>query len=145
MDLFHTIALHVLLDEEKKQYSPVFSYQIFFEVFSKKKYSIKEKYLFVKKTLENIFLTEAMKNEFLELFQKIQQKFLTIQRFIYQIKYKTAQIVVENDLSLNPISEKDKNVIVIYQNHNKYLFVIRDMIQMIEKYITHSQFFFPLL
>jgi len=142
MDLFHTIALHISLHDETKQCSPLFSYHIFFQVFSQKKYSIKEKYLFVKKTLENIFLTEAMKDEFLEVFQKIQQKFLSIQRFVYRIKYKRAQIVVENDLSLNPISEKDKNVMVIYQNNNKYLFVIRDMIQLIEKYITHSQYFF---
>jgi hypothetical protein len=141
MDLFHTVALQVSLDETKK-YSSLFSYHIFFQFFSQNKYTIKEKYLFVKKTLENIFLTEAMKDEFLEVFQKIQQKFLTIQRFVYQINYKRAQIVVENDLSLNAISEKDKNVIVIYQNNNKYLFVIRDMIQLIEKYITHSHYFF---
>lgn len=142
MNTFHKISLNICEQMKDNVNTPL--YKIFFEIFaSKKKYSIQEKYFFLKrKIIENIFLNEIMKDEFLELFQKIQQKFLCIQRFIFTIKYKKAKIVVENDLSLNPISENDKNVIVIYQNNNKYLFNIRDIIQLIEKSITHSEYFF---
>lgn len=142
MNIFHKIALNICEQMKDNVNTPL--YKIFFEIFvSQKKSSIQEKYFFLqRKLVENIFLSEIMKDEFLELFRKIQQKFLCIQRFIFMIKYKKAKIVVENDLSLNPISEKDKNVIIIYQNNNKYLFNIRDIIQLIEKSITHSEFFF---
>ena len=117
-------------------------YKILFDMFIEKKYSIHEKYLCLNEQLSNIFLTEKMKDEFLGIFGKFQKTYLAINKFNYIIRHKKSVIVVENDLSLNPISEKDKNIIVIYQDNNKYLFHIRDIIKLINNCIGHSNDFF---
>lgn len=118
-------------------------YIIFFNIFTLKKYSIKEKYLLLDHFLNrNMFFTKEMHKEILNIFQEIQQKYLNLQHFIYMIKYKKSKIVIKTDLSLNPISENDKNVICIYQNHHRYLFNIRELIQLVNTSLIHSEYFF---
>jgi hypothetical protein len=83
-----------------------------------------------------------MRKELFEIFQQTQKKYLILQRFIFIVKYKCAKTVVNTDLCLNPITEKDKHIIGIYQNHRKYLFDIRELIQLVNKALIHSEYFF---
>jgi hypothetical protein len=146
MNLFHQIAFNIIqkkIDElENNSNLSIYIYKFFFDFFSQKKYTIHEKYAFLNKTCANIFLTESMKDDFFQLFQDIQKKYLTLQRFIFIVKYKSSKIVVTTDLCLNPITETNKNVIGIYQNHRRYLFDIRELIKLVNKALIHSEYFF---
>jgi len=152
MNLFHVISSHYFHQIEKQ--SSFFSFpdsfphslhQVFFDIFAiQKKYSVKKKFALLEKTLSNIFLNEEKKEEFLTVFQRIQKIYWVLGRFVHLVKYKKSKIIVENDLSLNPISEKDKNIFVLYQKHCRYLFHIRELIHLINTSITHSQHFFTL-
>jgi hypothetical protein len=120
-----------------------FLLDIFFDIFiEKKKYSVKEKYKFLENTLINIFLSLDCKKEFLNTFSQIQKHYFALLRFKFLLFFKKSKIVVENDLSLNPISEKDKFVLVIFQKNKKYLFHTRDLLHLINSAIGHSDFFF---
>lgn len=120
-----------------------FILDIFFDMFiEKKKYSIKEKYKFLENTLNNIFLTKDLKNVFLNTFSQIQKIYFALLRFKFMLLLKKSKIIVETDLSLNPIVEKDKFVMVIFQKNKKYLFHTRDLLHIINSSIGHSDFFF---
>jgi hypothetical protein len=117
---------------------------LFFEIFINKKYSVKEKYIFLNNSLNNIFLSNTCKNEIFTIFSKIQKIFFSLLRFKYLLLFKKSKLVVENDLSLNPIRENEKYIIVILQGINKYIFHIRDLLQIINSSIGRSEYFFSI-
>ena len=141
MHIFHKITDHYF---DTNQHScDIKIYKIFFNVFALKKYSIKEKFILLDHFLNrNMFLTKVMHEELLTIFGNIQKKYLVLQRFIFFIKYKKSKIVIHSDLSLNTISENDKNVICIYQNNHRYLFHMRELIQLVNTSLIHSEYFF---
>ena len=139
---FEFIKKHLDLEKEKNHFQFFSLLTLFFNAFFRKPYSIKEKYIFLGNWYNNIFLTPECKMEFLTFFSKIQKTYFAFLRFKFRILLKKSKLIVENDLSLNPISEKDKLVIVIQQKLNKYLFHIRDLLNIIHSSIGHSDFFF---
>jgi len=139
MHLFHIIC-NKTFDKLNDENNNVF--KTFFNINANKIYTTKEKYIMIENVLSNNFFTDEKKDEFLTLFQKIQKTYLSMKKLIFLIKFNKTKIMVENDLSLNPISDKDKNVITIYQNNSKYLFNIRELIQIIDKNLLHSEYFF---
>jgi len=102
----------------------------------------KNKFDFFYKSCNNIFLTDALKEQFLDLYCKIQKTYTVLRRFAYTWKYKKAKIVVHTDMGLNEIKENDKNIICIYQNNSKYLFHIHDIIKIMNTNLTNSHVFF---
>ena len=140
MYIFHQIIDHYFRKLDKG--SEIHFYKIFFDIFQQKKYSIKEKYVVLEKCMENDFLNEERKNQFLCVFQEIQHIYFSIERFAYIVKYQRAKIIVDNDLEMNVISEKNKYVIGMYQEGGKYLFHIRDVIHLVNHAIGHSNRFF---
>jgi hypothetical protein len=130
-------------EEKEKKSQKFFLFQIFFDLFiQKKEYSVKEKYLLIKNIITNIFLTKEDKEDFLTIFYFIQKSYFALVRFKFLLLFKKSKKIVENDLSLNPISEKDKDVLIIFQNKNKYLFQIRDLLHLITNCLGHSSNFF---
>lgn len=107
-------------------------------------YSIKNKFLFYKKTIENFLLKNNQEKKilFLDYFYKIQKIYLILNRFIYNYKYKKAKIVVNNDFCLNLLNIDDKNIICIFHNNSKYLFHISELIKIIETALTNTSYFF---
>jgi hypothetical protein len=99
--------------------------------------SIKIKYNFIKKTLDNIFLDDNLKNLFLQYIQKIQRIFFSLNRLIYVYKFKKSTIVVKEDLYLNPIEPDAKNSIIIFQDNSRYLFILSDIIKFILYFSIH--------
>ena len=82
------------------------------------------------------------KEEFIEYFYKVQKTYNVFNRFVYNYKYKKAQIVVNTDMGLNEINENDKNVMCIFHNNSKYLFLINDLIKIFNSSLTNSYMFF---
>ena len=115
---------------------------IYFLFISKREYSIQNKFIFFNNQINNIFLTEEQKEEFINIFCKIQKTYFALSKFAYVYKYKTTKVVVDFDLCLNPIDINNKNSICLLQEKNKYYFRINDLINIIDTALSNSPMFF---
>ena len=100
----------------------------------------KQYYEFVNHFL--IINSEQDKEDFKATFSKAQRIYNILNRFAYNYKFKKAKIVVNTDMCLNELNEGDKNVISIIQNNSKYLFNVKDLINIISSSLTSSNSFF---
>jgi len=117
------------------------SFKLLFNSILNKKITIKDKFIFLKESLEN-FLIKNKQEEFIKYFYKIQKTYNALNRFAYNYKYKKAQLVVNTDMCLNEININNKDVICIFHNNSKYLFIINDLIKIINSSLTNSYMFF---
>lgn len=117
-------------------------HKINFFIFLQKDYSSKNKFIFLKETIENIFYTEEIREKFLDYFNKIQKTYNAFSRLAFLYKYKKARIMVNTDLIMNEIKENDKYVFCLLQNSYKYFFKIHELIKIIENSIANSCHFF---
>lgn len=93
--------------------------------------------------LENRFYNDKLKNDFLDLFCKIQNIYHKFSKLAFIYKNKKTKIIVNYDLFMNDLYENTYNVITIIQNNNKYLFNITDIIKIIKNAICNTSYFFP--
>jgi hypothetical protein len=100
------------------------------------------KFVFLQEGLNMFIIKDKKEDELLFFFYKIQKVYHTLNRFIYNYKYKRAKIVVNTDMELNEIKENDKNIITIYQEKAKYLFKIYDLLKIINISLSNSHLFF---
>jgi hypothetical protein len=108
-----------------------------------KNLNIQNKYKKLSETLEGFLLVDKQKQEeFIDYFCKIQKTYNTLNRFVYNYKYKKTKIVVNTDMGLNELNENDKNVISIIDNNSKYLFHVNDLIKIVNTSLTNSYLFF---
>lgn len=119
-----------------------FCYFYFSRLNLKSGYDYKIKFKLFKEILENIFLTETLKTNIINIFCKLQRVFFSLSKFTYIWKYKRATIKVNDDLSLNTIDITKKNIFVLFQDNSKYLFVSNDLINIINKNLSNSPGFF---
>ena len=108
-----------------------------------KNINVQNKYKKLSEALDGFLLNDKQKQEeFIDYFYKIQKTYNTLNRFVYNYKYKKTKIVVNTDMGLNELSENDKNVISIIDNNSKYLFHVNDLIKIINTSLTNSYLFF---
>lgn len=110
-----------------------------------KKYDIvQSKFKTLDNVLENICFSKEYKEKYFQMFSKVQKIYFSLLRFSYICKYKKSKIQVDSDLSLNPIDlvKNNKNVFVLFQNNFRYVFLINELIHIIETAISNSPFFF---
>jgi len=101
-------------------------------------YSVQSKLLYFKKTIDNQFLNESTRTQFINHFCKIQQKYWILNKLVYNYKWKKAKYQNQTDLILNPINKSQHNVITILHNNNKYLFTVSDLKKIIEGALCNS-------
>jgi hypothetical protein len=94
------------------------------------------------KILDNDFISKELKEKILDAFSNAQRHYFSLNRFLNIYKYKRFPIVVTNDLSLNPLHLGDCQTMVILQNKSLYLFLLRDLITIIENAICNAPNFF---
>lgn len=104
--------------------------------------SKRNKFSHLDDALNNIFLTEAQKETYVNHFCRFQKTLFALSRFAYIYRFKKSKTVVTQDLGMNPIDMSKKDTISIIQNKNKYLFRINDLINVIETSITNSYLLF---
>jgi hypothetical protein len=92
--------------------------------------------------LYNDFVPKQLKEKLLDVFSKAQRHYLSLNRFLNIYKHKRFPTVVTNDLSLNPLRPEDPQTVVILQNKSLYLFLLRDLITIIENALCNSPYFF---
>lgn len=105
----------------------------------------KNKFEYVQEAIFNnfyLFEKQQEKNKCFSLFCKIQQIYHILNKFIISYKVKKSKLIVDTDLQLNQITEKDKNVISIYHINSKYLFRIEDLLKIIYMSLTNNSSFF---
>jgi len=103
---------------------------------------IKNRLKILKELDDNIFINESLKLQLQEIFCKIQKTYYSFSKLAYIWRYKTSKILVDNDLSLNPIDINKKNVFVLFQNNSRYLFTTNDLINIINTNLSNSPNFF---
>jgi hypothetical protein len=101
-------------------------------------YSIQSKFSYFKKTIDNCFLNEYTRTEFINRFCKIQRCYWALNKAAYNYKWRKAPYRVNSDLFLNPISETQHNVFTLMHNNNKYLFTALDLKNIIEGALCNS-------
>jgi len=108
----------------------------------KKNYSIKIKYHFLREILTNKFLTEQQIELFINSFYRIQRCNFGFQKLAYQFKFNKAEFAQKNDLCMNDIDTSKKNNITILHNDKKYIFIISDLINLVNMALLNSSNFF---
>jgi len=116
--------------------------KLVFSILLNKQITVKNKFNFFNDTLKGFPIKNILEKEFIEYFCKIQKIYNILNRFAYNYKYKKAKIIVNNDMCLNELDIKNKNVICILHNNSKYLFHINDLIKIINSALTNSDSFF---
>jgi len=108
-----------------------------------KKLNVENKFKNLFETLDGFLLTDKKKQEeFIDYFCKIQKTYNTLNRLVYNYKFKKTKIVVNTDMGLNELNENDKNIISIIDNNSKYLFHVNDLIKIVNTSLTNSYLFF---
>ena len=111
----------------------------FLHLFSSTNY--KSKFDFFNITINSIFIHNS-KQQFIDIFCKIQKIYNSFRKFAHLYRYKKAKTAVYLDMALNEIKEYDKNIIGVYHNQYKYLFHIQDLIRIINASLTNTYMFF---
>jgi hypothetical protein len=102
----------------------------------------KKKFIFLKEIINNFIIKGHREEEVFRYFNKIQRTYNSFNRLAFLYKFKKAKLIVNTDMGLNEIQENEKNIICIYQENNKYLFKIFELIKIINMSLTHADNFF---
>jgi hypothetical protein len=93
--------------------------------------------------LKNVLITGKMYEDVLDLFSDIQKFVHGIIRLKSIWRYKHAKTYNTEDLYLNPIETRDKNMFVVLQNNTKYVFHLRELIGIVKSSLSNCCHFFP--
>lgn len=100
--------------------------------------SMKQKYNIFTTIFQNSFVNEAGKSKTIDLYCKIQRRYLALCRFAYLWKLRKAPTCVDSDLYLNQIEPTKQHTYVLFQNNKKYCFIISDLIKTLEYAVCHE-------
>jgi hypothetical protein len=147
MDIYNTIIHNIIRTDDNwfdYNYKPSnnipYILKIYFSMLEHGKV-YKSRQLFFYEQFKNQLIS-SYRDEFEYLFNKIQRHYYILVRFVNMCKYKKANIIVNTDLQLNEINEKDRFVISILHCGKKYLFKVQEIIKHINTLLTNSPGFF---
>lgn len=92
--------------------------------------------------LENDLITSEVKERLFAIFSKSQKTYYAFSRLATIYKYKKYKKVVDYDLTLNPLIEEDIHTFTLIHNKCKYLFSLKDLINIIETALLSNCRFF---
>jgi hypothetical protein len=100
------------------------------------------KFEVLNKLLDNLFILEDLKESLFNIFSKAQKHYYAFLRLAHLYKFKRNNILVDSNLSLNPLDILNNNTFILIEHRSKYLFSIHDLISIIETAISNSPMFF---
>ena len=100
------------------------------------------KFEVLNKLFDNKFILENLKESLFNIFSKAQKHYYALLRFAHIFKLKKYKILVDSNLSLNPLDSLNNNTFILIEHRSKYLFSIHDLISIIETAISNSPMFF---
>lgn len=104
-------------------------------------YDANSKYKFFNDTLHNMFLDTETKTEFECLFSRIQKIYIAFRKFAYVYRFKKSNVIVDLDLCGNSLTFNHKNIFCLFNENNRYLFTINDLIKLINTSLTNDFLF----
>jgi len=102
----------------------------------------KSKFEYLYSTLNNPFINESTKNEFLDIFSSTQSIYYKISQWIRKKKQKKQSYQITTDMYLNPVEPTDKYIMTISQNNKKYLFSIIDLVNITNTALGNTMQYF---
>lgn len=124
---------------------PMKSYSYLSFAFSPMKYnnkcvysSVSKKYALLKKALNQKFSSTNNTDDYLNSFSRAQKIYFAFSRFAFVFRYKKAIIRNQEDMFMLPISDTEKNVIIVYENNNKYLFRHSEILKICRTSLCHA-------
>lgn len=92
--------------------------------------------------INNVLSSSILKNKLLDIIFKSQKVYNGFAKLANIYRYKKYKTVISDDLTLNPLNEMHPHTFVLIQNNCKYLFSIRDLINIIETSLLNNFRFF---
>ena len=104
----------------------------------------KNKFNNLNEIMNNFYFSNniSKRDDFFNIFCKIQRIYHVLNKFVYSYKYKKSKLIINTDLHLNEITMNDPNVICIYHINSRYLFKIEDLLKLIYTSLTNGSSFF---
>jgi hypothetical protein len=102
----------------------------------------KTKFDYLKTCLDNKFMNEFQRINFLKAFCHAQRHNFALNRFAYRYKLRKAPLSVNVDLFMNPLRESQHNVITILQNGQRYFFTANDLKTIIETAVCNTCYYY---
>tara|TARA_B100000902_G_scaffold386142_1_gene428400 strand:+ start:3558 stop:5024 length:1467 start_codon:yes stop_codon:yes gene_type:complete len=138
-DTVHTIDINIQVNEMKHNKNAMnlilISGFIYYNFNIK---SIKEKFNYIKKIIDNPFLSRSQIDNFIKVVGNAQMLYKRLCRLVHIWKWRRKKPIITTDLLLNPIKESDYFTIAIMHLESKYLFTKSDLTKIIEKSLTNS-------
>lgn len=99
--------------------------------------NVSQKYALLKKALNNKFSSNNP-HDYLDSFSRAQKIYFAFSRIAFMYRYKKAIVRNEEDMLMLPISDTEKDVIVVYENNNKYLFRHSEILKICRTSLCHA-------
>lgn len=135
---------HQILQKYYHNGGPMKTHSYLSFVFSPMKYhnenlysSVSQKYSLLKHALNNKF-SSTKPDDYLDSFSRAQKIYFAFGRLAYNYRYKKAIIRNQEDMMMLPISKNEKDVIVVYEDNNKYLFRHSEILKICRTSLCHA-------
>lgn len=115
---------------------------IYFYISNPLLYSPSQKFGYLNTVFNNQFYNTATKSLFVNVFNSSQRHYYVLSKFVNRMKMRFFKPRIQCDLYMNPISEKQQNVVSIIHSNTKYLFTFMDLTKIIDTSLTNSPNFF---
>jgi hypothetical protein len=104
--------------------------------------SIKNKYDKIKNILDNIFIDNKTKNEFLNNISKTQRAYRGFSKLTQIYKCKKSELQITTNMMYDDIEPSHRNTIEIYHEGSRYLFTKYDLLRIINNSLINSPYYF---
>jgi hypothetical protein len=105
-------------------------------------YSVKNKYNKIKCIMDNLFIDNKIKTQFMNNISKTQRVYRGFSKLAYLYKYKRAQTQITTNMMYDEIDPMHRNTIELYDEGSRYLFTKYDLTRIINVALTNSPYIF---
>lgn len=130
-DIYISFFIYNIYFKEKKLLYEDYHYRI-----------ANSKFLALNEYINNTFYSKEVKEKIFNIFYKAQKCYHAFTRLAHIYRLKKYKIVIQDDLSLNPLNPNHRNTFILIENTSKFFFNLNDLISIIENAISNSPNFF---
>jgi hypothetical protein len=115
--------------------------QLFNNYFTHDNYK-KNKYIFFKHIIDNMFINDYNKKCIIDQFNIMQRTYFAFLKFAYIYKFNKYNYKNDTDLYLNSLVSTDKNTICLIHKNSKFLFNIYQLISLLITSLSKTELFY---
>lgn len=104
--------------------------------------TVQDKYMIMKKNMNNYFINEDVREEYLSQLCSIQHKYFTLCKFIRKWKMAHTPVQITCDLFMNELDPNHRKTFKLLQKGRIYYFSLFDLVNILNHSISHSSFLF---